>query len=342
MIPIIQFDPSSLTIWYDTHLIARMRGADEIGCALDLALRGEDKNLTSHIDGIEDEWTRTRAATLAAACWHEKRHFVDFVLTNYGALRVRQFFMVYLNLGSIFHAAKENGELLVPIQSYREKLFCAALGVKPPNASLLQLAGDIRSRKMMLKDDRALVESRFGNFEVGGESLLETIAHYIQSAKTERVLGLKYSERVQRDVPDDLTLSMKYTWAYRLLITAGLMDPIASGDGFLAIRDHPILPICYAALAQRAWKQPQSYSEAVSSYHPSERFGSLLIALRERRSEVRSADVLGNWEIVNAVAKEIFGRTVTEEMEADIALEGDFIEKIRSESGSTTGLASYD
>jgi hypothetical protein len=101
MIPIIQFDPSSLTLWYDTHLIARMRGSTEIGRALDLALRGADGELVEHIRSIDDSWVSTRAGTIAAACWHEKRHFVDFILTNYGALRMRQFFTVYLNLPEV-------------------------------------------------------------------------------------------------------------------------------------------------------------------------------------------------------------------------------------------------
>ena len=39
MIPILQFDPSSLAIWYDTHLINRMRGGEIIGQSLNLAMR---------------------------------------------------------------------------------------------------------------------------------------------------------------------------------------------------------------------------------------------------------------------------------------------------------------
>jgi hypothetical protein len=40
MIPVLQFDPSSLTIWYDTHLINRMRGNTEVGMTIDYAFNG--------------------------------------------------------------------------------------------------------------------------------------------------------------------------------------------------------------------------------------------------------------------------------------------------------------
>jgi hypothetical protein len=342
MIPILQFDPSSLTIWYDTHLIARMRGADDIGRALDLALRGEDAILAEHITAIEDEWVRARAATIAAACWHEKRHFIDFILTNYGALRIRQFFTLYLNLPALFQAAQANGELLVPIQSYRERLFCAKRGIKPATSDVMALAGEIRNRKIMLADDRNAIESRFGNFEISGESLLETIAHFIQVSKTERLLGLWYSARIQKDVPDDLILSTRYTWAYRVLINAGLLEPLVAEQDFVQVREHPILPICYAALAQRAWKQQQTRSEAISSFHPSERFGSLVIALRDYREDVRKGEVLDVLEIVNRVSKEIFGRSVIDEMRTDIELEGEFIAKIKRESSERMGLTAYE
>ena len=342
MIPIIQFDPASLTIWYDTHLIARMRGSEDIGTALDLALRGDDDRLASHVKGIGDKWVSMRAATIAAACWHEKRHFLDFVLTNYGALRVRQFFMVYLNLPAVFNAALENRELLVPLQSYREKLFCETMGVKAVDLKIMAVASEIRNRKLMLDDDRQLIDSRVGLIEIGGELILETIAHYIQTAKTERLLGLKYTWDVQKDLPDDTTVSSRYTWAYKLMISAGLIEQPSSEGEFVVIRDAPVLPICYAALAQRAWKQEQTWSEGVSSFHPSERLGSLVIALRDNQKQLQGADLTGCWEIVNKVAKNLFGRSVIDEMEADIELEEKFIKSVSTTTTERMGLQAFE
>jgi hypothetical protein len=327
MIPILQFDPSSLTIWYDTHQIARMRGAAEIGKALDLALRGAESELLEHIKSIDDVWVSTRASTIAAACWHERRHFVDFVLTNYGAFRMRQFFTVYLNFPAIISAAQQTGELLVPIQSYRERLFCDHLGIKRPSESILAIAKGIRDRKKMLSDDMHFRSFRFGDIELSGESLLEAIAHYIQTAKAERVFGMKASFAIQNDVPEKAIVSTRYTWAYKALVSAGLMNsPGTIGEGFL-VDDPPLLPICYGALACRVWGQQQTRTATTSSFNPSERFASLVIGLRESSANIQKASVLDAWDIVNRIAKGIFDRTIIEEMRADIELEEEFVTK---------------
>src|SRR3954453_14510612 len=83
MIPVLQFDPASQSLWYDPYLINRSRGAPEIGRALELAIIGDDPSLKSHVNNINDTWIQTRAVNIASAIWHEKRHFVDFMLTNY-------------------------------------------------------------------------------------------------------------------------------------------------------------------------------------------------------------------------------------------------------------------
>ncbi|MDA9520165.1 hypothetical protein XI06_07320 [Bradyrhizobium sp. CCBAU 11434] len=318
-----------------------MRGAPEIGKALDLALRGADDELVEHIRSIEDHWIATRASTIAVACWHEKRHFVDFVLTNYGAFRMRQFFTVYLNLPEIIRSAQKTGELLVPIQSYREKLFCNHLGVKSPTDSVLAIAKNIRDRKKMLSDDTHHHSSRFGEIETSGESLLEAIAHHIQTAKAERVLGIKASHAIQKDVPANAIVSQRYTWAYRVLIQSGVINsPGTIGDGLL-IDDKPFLPICYGALACRVWGQQQTRTETTSSFNPSERFASLVIGLRDHAEDIQKASVGEAWEIVNRTAKRIFDRTIVEEMRADVELEEKFVTKSMSEDFLKSARTAY-
>src|SRR6266404_4937335 len=115
MIPIIQFDPSSLSLWYDAHLIGMCRGGDQLGVALEYAIRGNDPALKDLVDCIDDPWVQTRSANIASAVWHEKRHFLDFVLTNYGALRIRHMFEVYRNAGAVLGAHNETRRLLIPL-----------------------------------------------------------------------------------------------------------------------------------------------------------------------------------------------------------------------------------
>jgi len=66
MIPVLQFDPASQSLWYDPYLINRSRGAPEIGRALELAIIGDDPSLnlmltTSMIRGFRQELLILRA-----------------------------------------------------------------------------------------------------------------------------------------------------------------------------------------------------------------------------------------------------------------------------------------
>jgi hypothetical protein len=183
--------------------------------------------------------------------------------------------------------------------------------------------------------------SRLGNLEISGESLLEAIAHYVQTAKAERLLGLEASHAIQKDVPKNTILSQKYTWAYRLLIHSGLMtSPGMIGDGLL-VDDKPFLPICYGALACRVWGQQQTRTDASSSFYPSERFASLVIGLRDHARDIHKASVMDAWEIVNRTAKKIFDRTIIEEMRVDIELEEKFLTKEMSEDFLKSARTAY-
>ena len=166
---------------------------------------------------------------------------------------------------------------------------------------------------------------RFGEIELSGETLLEAVAHHIQIGKTHRVLGARFAERIQKDVPEAKIVSLRYSWAYRVLANANLLNVRAEREGVMSIDDGPFIPICYAALACRMWGQEQTREHGISSYSPSERFASIVIGLRDRASEIRNSKTLEAWDIVNQVAKELFGRTVIEEMKADIDAEASFL-----------------
>jgi hypothetical protein len=272
MIPVLQFDPASQTLWYDTHLLNRSRGAPEIGRALELAIIGDDSALQSHIKNIDDTWVQTRSVNIASAIWHEKRHFLDFMLTNYGAFRMRQFFIMYANTLSVISEASKLSELLVPVQSYLNASICNAINVAPAPEPIKVFARDVRNRKIMLQDDRDPVQSRFGKIEIGGEALFESIAHFVQTGKVHRVFGREYNARIQRDVPDASLNEDRYWWAVKLMTAAGLLDMSVSDEvdesGYhnALVHDPPFLPICYAAPACRLWKQEQKYAEDASSY----------------------------------------------------------------------------
>jgi len=346
MIPILQFDPSSLSFWYDTHIIGRSRGSDAVGRALDLALRGRDAELQTHVAGIADPWTKTRAANVASATWHEKRHFLDFVLTNYGAFRMRQFMMIYVNLGAMGAEAQKVGHIVAPIQSWLSPHTRAVLGIGEPSDTMAALCRDVLNRKRILTEDRMPIDSRFGGMEIGGEGQLEAIAHLVQYGKAHRVFGHEMSIAVQSDVAaHDINYS-RYAWAYKLFTTAGLIDPPTFRQRDerteLWIDDAPIIPLCYAALACRLYGQEQAASPSVSSYLPKMRLASLAIAMRGAPGRFKGLSAIDCWDSLQGTCREVFGRTIVEEMQADFEQEERLLEQLRAKQTMPIVLDAYE
>jgi hypothetical protein len=328
VIPVIQFDPASLSLWYDAHLIAKCRGADDLRTAIELAYEGRDEQLKTHVDSIEDERVRIRAANLASSVWHEKRHFLDFLVTNYGALRIRQFFEIYRNLPVLLNQETRSKRVLLPLDSNLDPLKREIFGIEDLDPGILQLAESIEKRKQMLADDRRSLRFRdFGLIEVGGEGIMEAIAYHTQMMKAQVVLGGAIGAAIQADQPPGDAVVGKYKWAHQLLTDVGLLDATQI-DNIVIVNDAPFLPILYGALAGRFWKQPQTRSANVSSYLPGERLSSLILAIRARIPDFKKYGTLRAWEAVNDVSKEVFGRSVLEEISTDIEYEGRYIEML--------------
>jgi hypothetical protein len=333
MIPILQFDPATLTLWYDTQLLATTRGGREIGLALHYAVDGREEWLDCLVRQQRDRWVRMRCATVASSVWHEKRHFLDFVLTNYGALRLRQFIQCYHNARVFLALTKQNGPLLLPLDRNLDPHRCEMLGVSVTDPELLRLAGGIRSIKRMLLDDRRPMATSSERHEVGGEAILECIAYHVQLGKAHRVFGEDLNAQIQRDNPERETIAAKYQWANRILITSGLLNVKIGGerDGqtILHIDDNPIIPILYGALAGRYHGQEQVRSAFVSSYLPGERLASLVTHFDEHKTPIAAMHTGEAWAAVNAACKTLFDRSAIEEIDADYAMEAKVIERFR-------------
>jgi hypothetical protein len=346
VIPLLQFDPATLTLWYDTQLLATTRASREIGLALHYAIDGREDWLKCLIRQQSDPWVRTRCATVASSVWHEKRHFLDFILTNYGAMRVRQFFQCYVNARNILSLAKNNGSLLLPLDRNLDPQRCAIFGVSVPGPELLAFASWIRSSKRMLLDDRRPANTAAGCFEIGGEAILECIAYHVQLGKAHRVFGGDLSAKIQRDNPGRDTVAAKYQWANRILISSRLMnvtiDGEHDGETLLRIDDNPLIPILYAALAGRFHRQQQTQSTFTSSYLPAERLVSIVAYLDECKSKIASMGTLEAWAEVNQACKAIFGRTVIEEIEADYEKERDLIAHYRNAELDDFAVSAYE
>lgn len=335
MIPLLQFDPATLTLWYDTQLLAASKSSREVGLALHYAMDGREDWLKCLIREQADPWTQTRCASVASAVWHEKRHFLDFLLTNYGALRIRQFFQLYIHVRATLQSSLDTkNPILVPLDRNLDALRREMMGIKELHPAIESMAGNVSRSKKMILQDRRPIPGRFGAMEVGGEAIFECIAYHVQLGKIHRVFGYDLATRVQTDNPSRELVSQKYQWVYQLLTQTGLMDATyAPGLDAVLLNDAPLIPLLYGALAGRFHGQEQTRAEGVSSYHAAERLASLVIKLRQDAPDFARLSTLDAWQRVNDAASAIFGRSVIEEIDADYEHEEKLIARFE-EAGS--------
>jgi hypothetical protein len=329
MIPILQFDPATLTLWYDTQLLASSRTGREVGLALHYATDGREDWLQCLVRQQRDPWVRTRCATVASAVWHEKRHFLDFVLTNYGAMRVRQFFQCYINTRIFLSKVDQNGPVLMPLDRNLNSGRSRAMGVSLTDPDLKRIAEWISESKSALLEDRRPFIYRGVPWETGGEAMLEAIAYHVQIGKVHRVFGAEVSAGIQRDNLEQETVANKYKWAYVMFARKGLIKyDYAEGHGGthqLTINDGPLIPILYAALAGRYYRQEQTRTAYASSALPPERLISLIAYFDEHKIDLTELSTLQAWEAANDACKQTFGRSVIDEIEADYEKEAERI-----------------
>jgi hypothetical protein len=100
MIPNAQFDAASLAVWTTTGSLPEP-GASIAADAMQLASHSQD--LSEFLfDFPHGDPERNRLLWLISSVWHEKRHFFDTCLTNYGARRFRDLFTLAGNLAPLF------------------------------------------------------------------------------------------------------------------------------------------------------------------------------------------------------------------------------------------------
>lgn len=346
MIPILQFDPATLTLWYDTQLLASSRAGREAGLALHYAVDGREDWLKCLVRQQRDPWVHTRCASVASAVWHEKRHFLDFVLTNYGAMRVRQFFQCYINTRTLIGRVAENGPVLLPLHHNLSPARRRMMGVAFSDTALNQMAEELRKAREGLLEDRRPIVARGESYEIGGEAMLEAIAYHMQIGKAHRVFGAEVSGATQLDNLAHEAVTNKYKWAYTLFARTGLMkyETTEAQDGLTQfnINDGPLIPILYAALAGRYHRQAQTRTAFSSSALPAERLLSLIAYFDEHKIDLRDFSTLQAWEAAGAACKQMFGRSAIDEIDADYEKEAEVIALFRKENIDDFVTSAYE
>lgn len=334
MIPAVQLDPASLTLWYSPEIISQSPHRELLADSVWRAMRGDMVGVLESVEQGKQEGCGVRCAHLASAVWHEQRHFLDLILTNQGAFRVRQFLSLYANLEQLLAEAQRSGETLIcPITVYADPVRAAAHGVEaPPESVLGRVAKDVRQRSRMIAEDRATVTLPFGTIEFGGEAQLEALAYFNQFVALDHYVGRELSLAVQEDLPGG-SVGLRYRWAANLGAALGLGRVRQLGDQLVELDVTRISAIMYGSLASRRWGQEQTHhSGGSSSGFPGARLAGFIEEFRGSGETDAPADE--HWHAVNEAAERLWGRSAIDEMLVDYKLEETWVQTITESEGT--------
>ena len=326
MIPLLQFDPSNLAIWYDVDLLEAFIGGDtSTQKAFDAAISGDIRFATGWIDLIEDRKARARAIVLISSIVHEKQHFFDFVATNYGAMRFRQYSEIYLNLPVIAEDLKATKVLHCPVEVYLDPVKRKVLGIEATPPSLTKLAEATAKRRRMIDRDRELIDSRFGGFEIGGEALLEARAYMVQTAFIQKFFGLEGMELFEEAVFDIEQSRRKYSWIFETLGRSGVLQFEHIEGRAHKTNTNLVSAMVFAALQGSYFGPPTGKPELVETNYPAERLAALIVHLKNNVSVEKLAATNGAIQVVDDACEHCFGRGVKDEIAIDVQAHENFL-----------------
>lgn len=311
MIPTVQFDPATLTIWTTTGLLLQP-AATIATAAVRAAARGADPS-QALADVPQGDPLRTRLLWFTSSIWHEKRHFFDTCLTNYGARRFRDLFNLACNFGPLLAEAKSRGEpVWFPVEVYGCPVLRGVLGISEPAPNILESARLARAMKSFMAQIDAVVGSGNRVIHLGGEAQMEGLAQTSQIMSIEHCFGAdearavtaEYVQRLPREGP------------YRAIeAVSGVLGCSKEVRGIIAINPGLAAAVFVTALCGRFYGAgPQPPSDLVA---PSHRLVRLLEELGPKAGRYDMPDDEAA-ALVNGVALRLWGRTAFDEIAADI------------------------
>ena len=311
MIP-AQFDPATLAIWTTTNALENSE-AEIAATTMRMAADGLNPSETIGELPIGDP-LRSRLIWLASTMWHEKRHYLDTCLTNYGARRFRNLFNLSANIWPLLAEAKKRKEpVWFPVEVYGyPPLVRKVLGIPEPPINILQSAKLARSMKDLSSqlDAGPVVGDR--SLELGGEAQLEGLAQVSQTHSIEHCFGFDDLREVVTNYLSRLPLDGPYRAIEAVALTLGSGKQVGE---MIAINPNLAAALFITALCGRYFgvgSQPQEDFVA-----PWPRLARMLEELGPKpgRFEMSDAEVA---ELVDKAARRLWGRTAFEEIAADI------------------------
>jgi hypothetical protein len=330
------FDPSTLLINVDVPFLGSQQLPEIIEKPISDGLNWDGKTFD-----IRANWEKSADGDLyvqiCSAIWHEKRHFLDYVLTNHGQFELRLYSQIYGNLSKILNLCESKRlPLVVPIAVLTETIRRKALKVDGYDFEWIgDLATSIYSRRELLEFGSTPIDSggpTGQKYSIGGKAQLEALGFYCQAAAIQSVFGADalFSWQERLGMGD---WRARYRWPERFLWSYGI-DVRSDSIG---INLTLIAGLLLASLTTRGWNQDSTARGEMDKY-PAGRL--LMLCERLRGSETNDLGEI--WAVLNRVSKEIFGRSIFEELDQDYEREKEFIENTVKEFDPPAAVAIKD
>jgi hypothetical protein len=314
MIPPAQFDPATLAIW--TTTVALGGEEPEIADAvMGMAARGEDPVPIIN-DLPKGHALRSRLVWLVSSVWHEKRHYFDTCFTNYGARRFRDLFTLAANVAPLLVDAKDRNEAVwFPVEVYGfPPRLRKAFGIPDPPENISRMAALARSMKSLMSQLDAAPGAGNRVIELGGAAQLEGLAQISQTHAVEYYFGLDDLH----DISKEFIHKLPREGPYRAIESvAGALGCSKTVRDAVYVNTTLAAALFMSALCGRyLGAGPEPDRELIA---PWPRLARMIEELGPTPGHFDMTDEQAA-EMVDKVARKLWGRTAFEEIAADVDL----------------------
>jgi len=338
MIQAFSLDPSSLALWCDQETLGKLASKESLMEAVSACLFDTSDVVERAVSLLPHEDDKRLVRRLAGTIWHEQRHFLDLMLTNYGAFRVRQFLTLYVNMGHLFGAVRSGGDTLVcPLDAYLDPVRRHLLGIDHVPEGVQQIAKEARDRESMVRNERQAIPFAGQNLAFGGDAQLEALGFLFQQGAVSNIFGADAFADLEGTLPHVERNNLRYRWIFLVADALGLTRE--SSEGRVDVDAAFLGALLIAGLASRRWGQEQSHTaDGLGSGYCAQRLKGLFETLKKMSVEPFQ-DPSKSWEQVNEAARLTFGRTVVEEMREDYAREEKWLGQVLALPGLSENVS---
>ena len=311
-------DSHSLTLEVNGMLTAPTGEDGELLAAvITEAVRGSQQRTKGLIARASSDWLRRRFTEIALTIWHEKRHFVDLLITNYGNLVFNEhYFWTHNALATIQHLGSSGSRVMLPLDIHADSVAASISSVGLVPESFLPVFATGEKYRRYSNYERAKINlDDQTDIDMGAINQLEQLAAIQDCANRE----LLFPDDGLEVLPQKAS---SYTWLIHLL--AKLRQPASMvlrvdevGDvGIMQVRNAPILLVA-SLMCRRKSVAPDLMQDYEMAYSPRNRLAALL-------PEWIEGDWGNNpsfpevWRSANEACSRLFGLSIIEEADRDI------------------------